>query len=115
MSYHDAVRDYALSLEGAREEHPFGPGSTYKTAKGKIFAMAAPDDEEPCTVTVKLGPGEGEEALLLPFVSVARYVGRYGWVTATLSSDEDWELTRDWIARSFELVSPKARKPRARE
>ena len=40
--------------------------------------------EECVRLTVKLTPEEREIAHLLPYVSTARYVGRYGWVTAEL-------------------------------
>ena len=45
--------------------------------------FASMDVADDCVrLTVKLTPEEREIAHLLPYVSTARYVGRYGWVTA---------------------------------
>ena len=108
MSHLDELRAHALSFDGAWEDHPWGD-SVYKTAKGKIFLFAGEDETGTTAITVKLAPDEGMAALTLPFVSQAAYVGRYGWVTARIHDDAEYEIAFPWVARSFELVSPKRR------
>ncbi len=106
----DRVREFALSFPGAWEDHPWGPEeSAIKTPGGKVFVFCG-DNDGRTRMTVKLTPDEGGAALTLPFVSVAAYVGRYGWVTATVSDNTELEIALDWIRRSHELVaSRKAR------
>lgn len=58
------------------------------------------------TLTVKLTPEEREIALHFPHVSVARYVGRYGWVTAEVSDDETLESALEWLRESYWLKAP---------
>lgn len=67
--------------------------------------MLGQRDEGATTLTLKLTPGESEAALLLPFVSVAAYVGRYGWVTAAVTNEVEWEIVHPWISHSYELVT----------
>ncbi len=50
-----------------------------------MFAILG--DGPPVTVTLKLTREEREVALELPFVTEARYVGRYGWVTASIEDE----------------------------
>ena len=105
---------FALTFEGAYEDHPFGDDSTvFKNDKGKIFTWCHVDGEMPLDITMKLTPDEAEEALMFPFVSVARYLGRYGWVSTAVSTPEELEIAMDWVARSYELVAKTSpRKPR---
>jgi predicted DNA-binding protein (MmcQ/YjbR family) len=111
MSRIDDIRAHALSFEGAWEDHPWGD-AVYKTAKGKIFLFASEDDQGRLAMTVKLGPDEGQAALTLRFVSQAAYVGRFGWITARIRDEAEYEIAFPWVARSFELISPKPRRRR---
>ena len=112
MSHLDDIRAHALTFEGAWEDRPWGD-TVYKTAKGKIFLFAGEDDEGRLAITVKLAPDEGQAALTLPFVSQAAYVARFGWITGRIRDDVEYDIAFPWVARSFELVSPKPRKQRA--
>ena len=49
---------------------------------------------------------EREIALHFPHVSVARYVGRYGWVTAEVSDEETLESALEWLRESYWLKAP---------
>jgi predicted DNA-binding protein (MmcQ/YjbR family) len=110
VSYLQQLHELALSFEGAWPDFPWGHEQpVYKNAKGKIFLFTGEDETGTTRITVKLTPDEGSAALLLPFVSVAAYVGRYGWVTAMLGSDVEWEIARPWVARSYELVTSPGR------
>ena len=111
MSYLEQLRAFALAFDGAYEDFPWEHETpVFKTPAGKIFAMSGVTEDGGLQVTVKLSPEEGVEALALPFVRVASYVGRYGWVTATVTNDAEWDVTQSWVRRSHELVSPKGRR-----
>ena len=53
-------------------------------------------------------PEEREVAHLLPWVSVARYVGRYGWVTATVTDEDSLAAALEWLRESYWLKAPAA-------
>ena len=57
-------------------------------------------------LTVKLTPEEREIAHLLPYVRTARYVGRYGWVTAEVADNESLEAALEWLRESYWLKAP---------
>jgi len=64
------------------------------------------DGDASVSLTVKLTPEEREIALHFPHVSVARYVGRYGWVSAEVSDDETLETALEWLRESYWLKAP---------
>ncbi len=99
------LRSFALAFEGAFEDHPFGPEPVFKAANKKIFVFTGSSTTEQVTIGLKLTPDEASEALTLPFVSVAPYVGRYGWVSVRLATPVEWEIAEGWIRRSYELVT----------
>ena len=104
MSYGDRVRALALSFPEAYEDSPWGH-PVFKVGNNKMFA-AISNSEDPLTVTVKLTPEEREIALTLPYVRVAAYVGRYGWVTAEVRDDEALENALEWLRESYWLNAP---------
>ena len=109
MDFAAAVAARALAYDGAYADHPWGHESpVYKNAKGKIFVFSG-DDERGFHITVKMTPDEGAEAMLLPFVERAPYVGRFGWVTVHLASELEWDIAGPWVDRSYELVAGKGR------
>jgi predicted DNA-binding protein (MmcQ/YjbR family) len=103
-----AVRDLALSFPDAREDHPFGPEShVFKVGGGsRMFAIL--HDGPPVTVTVKLTKEEREIALTLPFASEAKYVGRYGWVTARIEDSDCLAAALEWLRESYWLRAPES-------
>ena len=62
--------------------------------------------ESGVSLTLKLTPEEREVAMLLPFVARARYVGRYGWVTATVTDKESLDAALEWLRESYWLKAP---------
>jgi predicted DNA-binding protein (MmcQ/YjbR family) len=62
--------------------------------------------EDAVHLTVKLTQEEREIVQLLPYVSIARYVGRYGWITAAIADDESLEAALEWIRESYWLKAP---------
>jgi hypothetical protein len=57
-------------------------------------------------LTVKLTAEEREIAHLLPYVSQARWVGRYGWITAQVTDDESLDAALEWMRESYWLKCP---------
>ena len=107
-SFSDAIREFAFTFEGTREEYSFGPEHPlYKAPNGKMFAIASEEDGT-TRVSLKLTPEESEEALTLPFVSPAPYMARNHWVLCAISTPAELEMTLGWMRRSHELVTAKA-------
>jgi predicted DNA-binding protein (MmcQ/YjbR family) len=106
VEYLERLRALCLGYPGVFEDYPWGHETpVFKTPANKIIAMSGVGEDGTLRVTVKLTPGEGAEALLLPFVRKADYVGRYGWVTATIEGETEWEIAEPWVRRSYELVT----------
>ena len=104
-SYADRIRALALSLPDAYEDAPWG-FPVFKVGDNKLFAMMTHRAPE-CEVTVKLTNEERELAMQLPYVRRASHVGRYGWVTATVTDEESLQSARDWVLESYWLRAPK--------
>jgi predicted DNA-binding protein (MmcQ/YjbR family) len=102
----ERIRALALGFPQAYEDHPWGDFPVFKVPPNKVFAWLGLDEAE-VRLTVKLTAEEREVALLLPYVSVARYVGRYGWVTATVTDDETLTAALEWLRESYWLKAPK--------
>jgi predicted DNA-binding protein (MmcQ/YjbR family) len=97
------VRGLALSFPEAYEDAPWG-FPVFKVAENRMFAwlIEAPVVE----VTVKLTSEEREIAQLLPYVRKASHLGRYGWVTATVTDEETLETALEWLRESYWLRAP---------
>ena len=104
MSYGDRVRALALSLPQTYEDSPWGH-PVFKVGDNKMFASMSNADD-PLSLTVKLTSEEREIALELPYVRVAAYVGRYGWVTAEVRDEESLENALEWLRESYWLKAP---------
>ena len=104
MSYGQRIRELALSFPETYEDSPWGH-PVFKVGDNKMFA-AMSDSEASVTLTVKLTPEDREIALHFPHVSVARYVGRYGWVTTVVSDEETLVSDLEWLRESYWLKAP---------
>ena len=104
MSYGHRIRDLALSFPETYEDAPWGH-PVFKVGDNKMFA-AMSDGDDSVSLTVKLTAEEREIALHMPYVTVARYVGRYGWVTARVTDDESLENALEWMRESYWLKAP---------
>jgi predicted DNA-binding protein (MmcQ/YjbR family) len=98
------IRRLALELPETYEDSPWGH-PVFKVADNRMFA-AMSEGEGAVRLTVKLTREEREIAMLLPFVEKAKYVGRYGWVTAVVSDDESLEAALEWLRESYWLRAP---------
>jgi predicted DNA-binding protein (MmcQ/YjbR family) len=97
------IRTLALSLPEAYEDSPWG-FPVFKVADNRMFAWLVEDD--PVELTVKLSAEEREIAHLHPWVRRASYVGRYGWVTATIEDDDALDTALEWLRESYYLKAP---------
>jgi len=93
-----------LALPEAYEDAPWGH-PVFKVADNRMFA-AMSVTADGVRLTVKLTPEEREIAELFPFVGRARYVGRYGWVTAEVTDEETLEAALEWLRESYWLKAP---------
>ena len=100
----DRIRELALSLPQAYEDEPWGH-PVFKVGENRMFAGMSVAGGV-VHLTVKLTPEEREIAQLLPYVRRARYVGRYGWITAEVSDDETLEAALEWLRESYWLRAP---------
>ena len=100
----ERIRAFALSLPEAYEDEPWGH-PVFKVAENRMFAGMSIDDDV-VHLTVKLTAEEREIAQLLPYVRKARYVGRYGWVTAEIADDESLDAGLEWLRESYWLRAP---------
>jgi predicted DNA-binding protein (MmcQ/YjbR family) len=100
----EQIRALALSWPEAYEDSPWGH-PVFKVAANRMFASMNVDDEA-VRLTVKLTAEEREIAELLPFVHRAKYVGRYGWVTAEVTDEESLEAALEWLRESYWLKAP---------
>jgi len=100
----ETIRLLALSLPESYEDEPWGH-PVFKVGDNRMFASMW--EEDGCVhLTVKLTAEEREIAHLLPYVSKARYVGRYGWVTAEVRDTESLEAALEWLRESYWLKAP---------
>jgi predicted DNA-binding protein (MmcQ/YjbR family) len=100
----EQIRKVALSLPDTYEDEPWGH-PVFKVGTNRMFAgMSVSGDA--VLLTVKLTQEEREIARLLPYVSRARYVGRYGWVTVEVSDDETLAAALEWLRESYWLKAP---------
>jgi predicted DNA-binding protein (MmcQ/YjbR family) len=98
------IRALALSWPETYEDAPWGH-PVFKVADNRMFATLSEADGA-VGISVKLTPEERDIALELPYVAKAAYVGRYGWVTATVRDDEACEAALEWLRESYWLRAP---------
>jgi predicted DNA-binding protein (MmcQ/YjbR family) len=98
------IRALALSFPEAYEDAPWG-FPVFKVADNRLFALMGEADGA-VELTVKLGREEREIAFLHPWVRVASYVGRYGWITARIEDPDSLDTALEWMRESYYLKAP---------
>jgi len=99
------IRELALSFPATYEDHPWGDFPVFKVGENKVFAWLTIEPKG-AQLTLKLTAEEREVAHLLPYVSIARYVGRYGWITATVTDEATLASALEWLRESYWLKAP---------
>jgi predicted DNA-binding protein (MmcQ/YjbR family) len=97
----DDIRAYCLDLPDVWEDYPWGD-IVYKIGT-KMFA-SLDGDGGVTNVTVKAGPEDAEILVQSDHISVAPYVGRYGWVTVLVTDDATLDQVMALISISYDLV-----------
>jgi predicted DNA-binding protein (MmcQ/YjbR family) len=100
------IRDFALALPGAFEDHPWG--EAVAKVNGKVFVFLGLEDLADPAITVKLDESH-EQALAVPGAAPTGYgLGRAGWVTVPLGDDAPpVEVLTDWVEESYRRVAPR--------
>jgi predicted DNA-binding protein (MmcQ/YjbR family) len=94
-----SVREHCLSKQGVVEEYPWG--DVVWKVRGKIFAGSSDGNNR---VTVKSSPDEQSRLIEHPAIEVAKYVGRFGWVTITIKSKKTLQLALELIDESYDSI-----------
>jgi predicted DNA-binding protein (MmcQ/YjbR family) len=102
--YADELRSLALSFPETYEDEPWGH-PVFKVGDNRMFASMSEQDGV-LQLTVKLTPEEREMAQLQPYVSTARWVGRYGWITAQVTDADSLDCALEWLRESYWLKCP---------
>lgn len=103
----EKVREFALSLPEAVEEHPWG--EDVAKVRGKIFVFMGTTGA-PATrrMSVKLAESHAHALSIEGAERTGYGLGKAGWVTVPLSADGvDVQLLRDWVEESYRIVAPK--------
>jgi predicted DNA-binding protein (MmcQ/YjbR family) len=97
--------EYALQLDGAWLDHPWGE-DVVKVGKKVVvfFGIEGPGESG---MGVKL-PETGPLALAQPGCTPMGYnLGKSGWVSVRFGPGQSFEMLRDWIDESYRAVAPK--------
>ena len=107
--FYRALWEHAKAKPGATEDHPWG--DTVFKIKGKGFAFMGPHGSSG-GVTVKPPADEREGLLELPYISKAKYIGRYGWVSVRVEDDESLRLALELIDDTYEQIASRGKSKR---
>ena len=94
-----------MSKENAVEDYPWEHVGW--KVKDKLFCIGTKDDN---SITVKSTVDKQQALIQHPHISVAAYVGRYGWVSMDIQDEADLELALELIDESYELVAKPKKK-----
>lgn len=94
------IRAYCSDKPGASECYPWGDVAW--KVNGKMFACGGEDNN---TFTVKSTPDEQAFLIQNSAIEKAAYVGRYGWVTITVTGQATLDLAKDLIDASYDLIT----------
>jgi predicted DNA-binding protein (MmcQ/YjbR family) len=93
------IRKHCLAKEGVAEEYPWDDVAW--KVRGKIFAVSSDGSNR---VTVKSTPDEQARLVDHPAIEVAKYVGRYGWVTIAIKNKKTLQLALALIDESYNTI-----------
>jgi predicted DNA-binding protein (MmcQ/YjbR family) len=108
--YYRALWEHAKAKPDAKEEHPWG--DTVFKVRGKGFAFMGPHGSSG-GVTVKPPAEERDGLLELPYISKAKYIGRYGWVDVTVDDAESLRLALELIDDTYEQIASRGKAKRS--
>jgi len=103
---HERLKAIALALPGAVEDWPWG--GIHCKVNGKIFAGWGRTEDGVMSLGVKT-----DKALQSMLVAsderftVAKYVGKHGWVDMRLGARPDWAEVEQLIVDSYRMFAPR--------
>jgi predicted DNA-binding protein (MmcQ/YjbR family) len=105
----NALREHALGLPGAYEDHPWG--ETVAKVNNKVFVFFGREVELDTHLifSVKL-PDSSKYALMQSYTEPTGYgLGKSGWVTVRFRApgEPPTDLFLEWIEESYRAVAPK--------
>ena len=101
----ERIRQFALSLPGAWEDHPWDE-TVVKVPNKKIFVFLGMPESAELGMGVKLTASH-DHALSTPDAAPSGYgLGKAGWVNVKLNG-VDADLLEDWIEESYRNVATK--------
>ena len=98
------LRDYCLSLTGAKETFPFGPNTSVFKVGGKMFALSQLAAED-LRISVKCEPALAEQlreahAQVIP----GYHLNKRHWNTVIVDGSLTQQMIKDMIEDSYDLV-----------
>jgi predicted DNA-binding protein (MmcQ/YjbR family) len=104
--FHDRLLAIVLRLPGAYEDRPWG--SVHCKVAGKIFVGWGQDEDGHTSIGFKTD--KDLQAMLVasdPRFSIAKYVGKHGWVDMKLGPKPNWGEVEQFIVESYRLIAPR--------
>ncbi len=98
---------FCRAFEGAEEASPWENHVDFRV-KGKTFVFTS-GDRPVLTLSAKPLPETREMFLQLPGVKVAAYVGRFGWLSMSVTDEATLGVAKDMIAESYAQMAKKKR------
>ncbi len=102
----DRVRKIALSFPDTEESSRLG-GSPHFYVRGKIFSGCG-DEGGTWSVGVKVGLELQSLMVERPGIHIAKYVGRYGWISVDEEALQDEDELHHLIELSYDQIRSKA-------
>jgi predicted DNA-binding protein (MmcQ/YjbR family) len=98
------MREFALSLPGSFEDHPWGEDVV--KVRGKVFVFLGVSGSK--RMTVKLDESHAHALSIEGAERTGYGLGASGWVTVPLRANGvTTALLRDWVEESYRIVAPK--------
>ncbi len=100
----EIYRDYCLSKPFVTEGFPFDEDTLVFKVKGKIFALCNLSDFT--SVNLKCEPSKAIELReQFDFVNPGYHMNKQHWNTITFDRKLNWNLLKEWIDHSYEMVA----------
>jgi predicted DNA-binding protein (MmcQ/YjbR family) len=99
----EAVKEKCEIKPNITFDHPWEDHTAWKLG-GKIFCVGAEGSHK---ISVKSTHDKQTALIQHPAITVADYVGRYGWVSIDIDSEDTLAIALDLIDESYDLVAAK--------
>ncbi|MEJ7735135.1 MAG: MmcQ/YjbR family DNA-binding protein [Polyangiaceae bacterium] len=104
--FHDRLLAIVLRLPGAYEDRPWG--SVHCKVAEKIFIGWGQDEDGHTSMGFKTD--KDLQAMLVasdPRFTIAKYVGKHGWVDMKLGPKPNWAEVEQFIVESYRWIAPR--------